>query len=632
MTGFVRTNTGGRVNRLKPLSFQYNGKAISGFEGDSIASALLANDQTLIARSFKYHRPRGFLSAGLEEPNGLFTLGEGAETTPNVTGTTTPLKSGMRVKSQNAWPSPSFDLMAINSLAAPIFTAGFYYKTFMGPTKRSWMFFEPFIRRAAGLGKATEDKGHDRYDTTNSFCDVLVIGSGPAGLAAAITAGRAGARIVLAEQDSDIGGLLLSSKNETLESWRVAQRDDLTSLKNVRVITGATVQGLYDHNQAVISMGLNKLEVLQAKTIIHATGAFERPLLFSNNDKPGVMLASALRTYLNRYALAPKRRAVIVTNNDSAYETAFDLAQADVAVTIAETRAAPARDLLARAAQLGIAVFPNSGIADVLGNKQLEAVKLAGRHAVTIECDVLGMSGGWNPALHLTSHGGIKPVYDDTITSFVPGGFADGQFGAGAVMGQFGLLRGIRDGVAAAEQAIAYVGLKPGKYKFAEPNVSEDRIYAIEAKWLPDENVKKAFIDFQNDVTISDVKQAHQEGYTSVEHLKRYTTLGMGTDQGKTSNINALAIMARLRGVTIAETGTTTFRPPFTPLSIGAIAGRGVGKHFRPTRRSPLHDWHHKMVVCLLKQVFGNAPGITHGRAIRPKLLISKRCNWCAVA
>ena len=592
MSGFRRTIKGGRINREKPLGFTYNRKSLMGFEGDTLASALLANDQTIIARSFKYHRPRGFLSAGLEEPNGLFTLGEGADTIPNAIGTTTALTRGMKVKSQNAWPSPTFDLMAVNSLAAPLFTAGFYYKTFMGPLKRSWMWYEPLIRKAAGLGAATESKGTARYDSTNSFCDVLVIGSGPAGLAAALTAGRSGAKVILAEQDSDIGGSLLSSKLDVLEQWRTTATSELASVKNIRILMNSTVQGLYDHNQAVISIGTNRLEVVQAKTIIHATGAFERPLVFNNNDKPGVMLASALRTYLNRYALAPKRRAVIVTNNDSAYEAAFDVAEADVAVTIAETRSSPAGDLLARAAQLGIAVFPNSGIADVLGGQQLSAVKLSGRHAVTIECDVLGMSGGWNPAIHLTSHGGIKPKCDDTITSFVPGGFADGQYGAGAVLGHFGLHASIRDGVTAAESALQDLGLKLPKQKLDAPVTREDRSYAIEAVWQPQEQAPKAFVDFQNDVTLKDIKQAHQEGYTSVEHLKRYTTLGMGTDQGKTSNINALAIIAQMRGVPIPEAGTTTFRPPFAPLTIGAIAGRTVGKHFRPTRRSPLHAWH----------------------------------------
>jgi methylglutamate dehydrogenase subunit C len=592
MTTFRRTPEGGRINRLKPMGFTYNGKSYVAYEGDTIASALLANNQTIIARSFKYHRPRGFLSAGVEEPNGLFTLGSSADQVPNVIGTTTALLGGMKVKSQNAWPSPTFDLMAVNSLAAPLFTAGFYYKTFMGPLKRSWMWYEPLIRKAAGLGAATPDKGSDRYDTSNSFCDVLVIGSGPAGLAAALTAGKSGARVILAEQDNALGGSLLSAKLPALELWRSDCANELASLTNARILKNATVQGLYDHNQAVVSVGARNLEVIQAKTIIHATGAFERPLLFNNNDKPGVMLASALRTYLNRYGIAPNRRAVIVTNNDSAYETAFDLAEADVAVTIAETRTSPTGSLLARATQLGIAVFPNSSIEDVAGDKQLRSVKLGGRHSVTIECDVLGMSGGWNPAVHLTSHGGIKPRYDATITSFVPGDFANGQFGAGALLGHFGTHEAIADGTAAGQSALEHIGHKAKPASVPQLTTREENAYAIDVAWQPQEDAGKVFVDFQNDVTLKDIKQAHAEGYTSVEHLKRYTTLGMGTDQGKTSNINAIAVMAELRGISIEDTGTTTFRPPFAPMTIGAIAGRSVGKHFRPTRRSPLHAWH----------------------------------------
>jgi heterotetrameric sarcosine oxidase alpha subunit len=592
MTGFQRKSSGGHIDRSKPLAFTYNGKPSVGFQGDTIASALLANNHTLIGRSFKYHRPRGFMSAGIEEPNGLFTLGEGADSVPNVVGTTTPLEGGLKIKSQNAWPSPHFDVMAINSLAAPLFTAGFYYKTFMGPFKKSWMFYEPFIRRAAGLGKATPDKGQTRFDSTFSFCDVLVIGSGPTGLAAAVTATRAGAQVVLAEQDSLLGGSLLSSSQSTLEAWRTSAIAELSSSENIRILTNATVQGLYDHNQAVIATSPTRIEVLQAKAIVHATGAFERPLLFDNNDKPGVMLAGAVRTFLNRYAVSPKSRAVIATNNDSAYAAAFDLAAANVAVTICETRAQPSGDALARAAQLGIAVFPNSVIADVVGDRQLQAVKLGGRHAVTIECDVLGTSGGWNPAVHLTSHGGIKPVYNAEIASFIPGGFAEGQCGAGAVMGQFGMVQSMRDAARCVETSVLQLGFKPSAHKVEVPHMQEERPYAVSADWHAPSEAKKVFVDFQNDVTLSDVIQAHQEGYSSVEHLKRYTTLGMGTDQGKTSNINALAIMAQLRGVGMEEVGTTTFRPPFAPLSIGAIAGRNIGKHFRPTRRSPLHAWH----------------------------------------
>ena len=594
MAGFRRLDEGGRIDRTKTLSFTYNGKPRSGFSGDTIASALLGSDDLIIGRSFKYHRPRGFMSAGLEEPNGLFTLGEGARTTPNIIGTTTLLEAGMAVRSQNAWPSPKFDVMAVNGLLAPLFSAGFYYKTFMGPFKKSWMLYEPIIRRAAGLGAATVDHGQARYDTRNSFCDVLVIGAGPSGLAAAITAAGSGARVTLVELEGSVGGSLLSSRHEVLEAWRKAQADTAAKFNNLRLLLNATVQGIYDGNQAVVSVGANRLEIIRSQTIIYATGAFERPLVFSNNDRPGVMLAGALRSYLNRYGIAPKRRAVIVTNNDSAYAAAFELAEADVAVTIAEHRVVPPGDLLAMAAQLGIAIFPESGIADVLGGQQLQAVKLAGRHAVTIECDALGMSGGWNPSVHLTSHGGIKPRYENSIASFVPGGFASGHFGCGAVMGTFGLTACVRDGVAAGLGALIYIGSKVAKSTIEPPKIRDETVFGIAPVWQAAAGKSKAFVDFQNDVTLKDLQQAHQEGYTSVEHLKRYTTLGMGTDQGKTSNINAIGIMAALRGVDMAQAGTTTFRPPFAPLTIGAIAGRSVGKHFRPTRRSPLHNWHEK--------------------------------------
>jgi sarcosine oxidase subunit alpha len=598
MSSFRRLNSGGRVDRSQPLSFTYDGKALQGYAGDTLASALLANGHDTVGRSFKYHRPRGFLAAGLEEPNGLFTLGEDAAPIPNTVGPATELVAGLAARSQNAWPSPSFDLMAINGLMSPLFTAGFYYKTFMGPFKKSWMFYEPFIRRAAGLGKATVAKGPERYDQCHSFCDLLVIGSGPAGLAAGLVAAEAGARVIIAEQDFEAGGSLLSLHNESIERWRKNAITRIGICAEARLVTRATVQGLYDGNQAVMTVvdpasGNTRLELIRFGAVVHTEGAFERPLVFPNNDRPGVMLAGAIKTWLNRFALVPRQRAVIATNNDSAYQAAFDLAEADVAVTIAEYRAAPTSELLAKAAQLGIAIFPNSRVVDVIGKPVVSAVQLGGRHAVTIACDALGVSGGWNPAVHLTCHGGIKPVYDPAIAAFVPGAQAQGHFVAGGARGVFGTLSAMRDGAAAAASALSFLGLKAAPA--AEfPAVRDDRPYGIGAIWKPESCAApgKAFVDFQNDVTLKDVMQAKQEGYTSVEHLKRYTTLGMGTDQGKTSNVNALAIMAELRGIEIPEAGTTTFRPPFAPMTIGAIAGRSVGKQFRPTRRSPLHDWH----------------------------------------
>lgn len=597
MTAFRRIEKQSHINRTKPISFTFDGKILRGFGGDTLASALLANGKTLVGRSFKYHRPRGIMSAGLEEANALFTIGTNGRTEPNSIGPATELVDGMVAKSQNAWPSPHFDVMAVNQLAAPIFSAGFYYKTFVGPLKKSWMFYEPFIRKAAGLGVATVDVDTARYEQRYSFCDVLVVGSGPAGLTAALTAAKSGLRVILAEQDFELGGSILSSGNDVLENWRKAQIADLESHDETRVLRRTTVQGIYDGNLAVLSVRPENhpahmiIEQCRAKTIIFATGAIERPLVFENNDRPGVMLASALRTYLNRFGVAPKKRGVIVTNNDSAYQTAFDLAQNDVAVTIVEQRATLTGELLARAAELGIAIFPSSGIANVIGDRQIRSVRLSGRHAATLECDVLGMSGGWSPVVHLTSHGGIKPKYDEKIAAFVPGGFAPSHFGAGAVNGTFGPLAAIREGEIAAHNALKMLGHNNVAATIDRPALRQDRTYHIQSDWNAPEG-KHAFIDFQNDVTAKDVKQAHQEGYVSVEHLKRYTTLGMGTDQGKTSNINALAMMANLRELPMGEAGTTTFRPPYVPFTVGAIAGRGVGHHFKPHRLSPLHDWH----------------------------------------
>ena len=607
MSTFRRLAAGGRIDRSKPVSARFDGKLLQGFTGDTLASALLAADQVLVARSFKYHRPRGLMSAGIEEANGLFTLGEGATTEPNVPATMTDFIDGLVARSQNAWPSTGFDVMAVNSLLAPMFQSGFYYKTFMGPFKGSWMFYEPFIRKAAGLGTSTALPDPDRYETRYEFCDVLVVGSGPAGLAAALTAGRSGARVVLAEQDSEPGGSLLSSSDAEYEAWRAATVDEMLGLTNVKIRTRTTVQGLYDANLAVLverrdhlkpearkGQSRQVLTSLRAKTIVMATGAIERPMVFSNNDTPGVMLASAIRTYANRFAVVPAKRAVIAANNDTAYEAASDLARAGVAVTVADHRTSIAPDIMARVGALGVAIFPGTGIADVEGGKSVSRVRLSGAHAVSIDCDVLGMAGGWSPAVHLSSHGGIKPKYDETIAGFVPGGFAASHFGAGAMMGTFGLASAIAEGSNAGARAAAFSGFGKTRPVYP-PEHATDRTYAILAAWAPSEKPRgKAFVDFQSDVTIKDVKNAHQEGYQSVEHLKRYTTLGMGTDQGKTSNINALALMAEHRGIAIPEAGTTTFRPPYAPLTMGAIAGRTVGRHFRPTRLSPLHDWHQK--------------------------------------
>jgi sarcosine oxidase subunit alpha len=604
-----RLPRGGRIDRTRALGFSLDGKRLSGFAGDTLASALLANGVTLVGRSFKYHRPRGIVAAGTEEPNGLVTLGDGGRTTPNVVATTTELHQGLSARRQNGWPSVGFDLMALTSWFAPLLGAGFYYKTFMGPRRGSWMFYEPFIRRAAGLGRALHERDPDRYETRHLHTDVLVIGAGPAGLAAARRAATTGAHVTLVEQDYLLGGGLLSGRpDQAIDDWLRGSEGELAAAERVTVLRRTTALGLYDGNTVALverrdqdrpdaSRGEAREVVVtaRARAIVFATGALERPLVFGDNDRPGVMLASAVRTYLHRFGVSLARRAVVASNNDSAWIAACDLAASGVTVTIIDQRAAVDPALRGAAERSGITVELDAVVERALGGRSVDAVLVAGGSGARrqrLDCDLLCMSGGWSPVVHLTSHTGIQPVYAPAIDAFVPGGFAASHFGAGAAIGTFALARAIAEGSAAGAAAARAAGhdvTRPA----VQPPLVPDCPYRVEAaRPFGSRPRGKAFVDFQTDVTTRDLSIAHQEGFSSVEHLKRYTTLGMGTDQGKTSNVNAVQLMAGHRGIGIAAAGTTTFRPPYVPVSVGALAGRNTGHHFRPIRRSPLHDWH----------------------------------------
>ena len=612
--GALRTAQGGRIDRSQPLQFLYNGLPLSGFAGDTVASALLAHGKHLVARSFKYHRPRGIVTAGIEEPNALLTVGDGASTEPNIAATVLEAHSGLVTRSQNAWPSVEFDLMAVNSLLSPVFVAGFYYKTFM-PSLKGWMFFEHFIRRAAGLGRATELPDPDRYDWHHAFPDVLVVGSGAAGLSAALAAAQAGLDVTLVEQDFRLGGALLNTPTDSPQGlWLEQTLAALQATGRVTLLPRTTAFGLYDGNtvgaiertapglaDAAAGVPRLRMHTLRAKSIVMACGAIERPLLFAGNDRPGVMLGSAVGAYANRFGVLAGRRALFATNNNASYADALALAQAGAQVQVADLRAEVDSQLLAQAQAAGIEVLSGTTVTGVRGGHRVRECLLAPfdatRGTVGPErrqtVDLVAMSGGWTPTVHLSSHRGIKPVYRPDLCSFVPGGFDRGHFGAGSMLGCSTWADAVASGWQAGVQAAGHCDARVSAAAPAAP-ACEDRSSAFSSVGpIPSARpVDKTFVDFQHDVSTADIDLAHLEGYVSVEHLKRYTTLGMGTDQGKTSNLGALSMMAEKRGMSIEQVGTTTFRSPYSPASIGALAGRAVRSHLHPVRRTAMHEWH----------------------------------------
>ena len=598
----ARLPGGGRIDHEDRRRFTFDGTSLDALGGDTVASALLANGIHLAGRSFKLHRPRGIVSAGVEEPTALVTLRSGGRTEPNVPAPMAEIHDGLTVTSQNRWPTLRFDLMAVNSAAARFLPAGFYYKTFMGPTRGSWMYYEPAIRRAAGLGRGTTEADPDRYERRNAFCDVLVVGAGPAGLAAALAAGRGGARVMVVEQMSMAGGgLLAEPPASAADQWRQATLGELAGLENVELRPRTTAFGVYDGDVVGAvercwdhvavppeHQARQRMWTIHPGRIVLATGATERPLLFGDNDRPGVMLAESVRRYINHYGVLPGRRAVVYTNNDGAYATALDLKRAGAGVTVVDTRTGRASAVAAAAIAEGLSVWPGARIDSTRGRQRVSRVRIDDGHGTNdLACDLVCVAGGWTPNVHLACHRGTRPEYHEALGAFVPGPLPDTQAAVGSMAGALDVDTAVADGWAAGRAAA-------GKGRGNAPPAPE---VAMAPGWPNGAKAQKpgrgkVFVDLQNDVSDSDVALAWREGYRSVEHLKRYTTLGMGTDQGRTSNINGLALMADLRGQDIPTTGTTTFRPPYTPVALGALVGRRTGPHFRPERRTPMHDRH----------------------------------------
>jgi methylglutamate dehydrogenase subunit C len=607
-TGQPNRLAAGVVDRSTSLTFKFDGKQYSGFPGDTLASALLAAGTKVVGRSFKYHRPRGILTAGSEEPNALVEMRSGARREPNTRATVAELYDGLEAASQNRWPSLAFDLGAVNSVFSSLFVAGFYYKTFMWPAAFWEKVYEPIIRRAAGLGSASMEADPDSYEKAHAFCDVLVIGGGPAGLAAARSAGRAGARVILADEDFLIGGRLNGDRREidglSAIAWARQAEAELLSLPEVRIMRRTTVFGVYDGGvYGAIERVSDHLSIppahqprqrlwkIVAKRAVLAAGATERPIVFGGNDRPNIMMASAVRTYVNRFGVAPGRRATLFTTTDDGWKTASDLAAAGVAIeAIIDARREVAPALSAEAKRIGARLLLDAKVVDTRGSGGLERVKVRDRDGRTmqIECDLLAMAGGWNPNLGLATHLGGRPRWSDTIAAFIPHDLPRGMRVAGAAGGSFTLDGALREGAIAGDEAAEATGFQATAASL--PRTDEEAT-GLTPLWHVAESTTKAFVDFQNDVTSEDVALAAREGFRSVELLKRYTTLGMATDQGKTSNINGHAIMAALTERAIPEVGTTVSRPPYTPVALGAFAGHHRGKHFRPARLTAGHSW-----------------------------------------
>ena len=635
MSQNFRLDKTGYINRDKKISFKFNGKKYFGYEGDTLASALLANGIHLVGRSYKYHRPRGFIGAGVDEPNAKVQLYNGDETEPNAVATEVELVEGLVAKSQNCWPSVSFDVGAINNLFNKFLPAGFYYKTFMWPKNFWYKIYEPIIRKAAGLGVASLKPDPDRYEHKYEYCDVLVAGSGPSGLASALAAAKNGARVILAEDKPRFGGSLLSDEvtigNKKGKDWADETIIKLKSMSNVIVKNRSQVFGYYDHNMMVMFertkdhiqnpnqfMPRQRLWYIRAKEVIVSTGSIERPLVFGNNDRPGIMLASAAKEYIKVYGVLVGKKPIIFTNNDSAYDVAIEFKKNGIDPLVVDTRINSESSVVKEAKNLNINIKFSHGVVNSKGYLRVNSAtigklssdKSSYEHFENVPCDCICVSGNWTPSVHLSSQSGNKLKFNEKISAFIPNQSCQNESSIGSANGSFTLKQSLEDGFNKGYELSNNITRKNSK---SPTPTSNERNYGQHDKFwcmpLPKNKHYKRFVDFQNDVAVSDIELAVREGFRSIEHVKRYTTLGMATDQGKTSNLNGLQLVSNIEDKIIPEVGHTTFRPPYTPVTIGTIVGREAGKHYRPTRKSPMHAWHEK----------NNAVFVDAGLWLRPR-------------
>ncbi len=610
----------GYINRNKIINFKFNGKSYTGYEGDTLASALLSNGIHLVGRSFKYHRPRGFFAAGVDEPNAKLQVQLNGHSEPNVNATEIELVEGISATSQNCWPSVNFDIGAINNFLHKFFPAGFYYKTFMWPKSFWYKIYEPFIRKAAGLGVASVEKDKERYDHKFEYCDLLVTGSGPAGLASAYAAAKSGAKVILAEDKHRFGGSLLmddvSIDNLSGKDWADKIISELKEMPNVTVKNRSQVFGYYDHNMLVMFERVGdhlekkseftprqRLWYIRCKEVILSTGSIERPIVFGNNDTPGVMLASGAKEYMKVYGVLVGKKPIIFTNNDSAYETAIEFKNNGADPLILDTRKEHMSELVNETKNKGIEIKFNHAVIRANGYKKVKSAdigelsedKTEYKNIKKAECDCICVSGFWTPSVHLASQSGNKLKFDNQIDAFVPDKSKQNEFTVGSANGDFTLQNTLNKGFKAGKDISKKINNK--EIDIQIPNATEKKHNIHDKFWcapLPKKIQAKRFVDFQNDVSVTDIEIALREGYRSIEHVKRYTTLGMATDQGRTSNLNGLQLVSNIENKIVPEVGHTTFRPPFTPVTIGTIVGREIGKHFMPTRLTPMHEWHVK--------------------------------------